>query len=131
MATGVEGAATVQRSAFSVQRACADLGEHGPDARRSTLDAERLRGVPLPFASRRRAALVRDSGAFVAARPPAGRPLASESPRIAATANLDRPDAAPRALDPGTPRRDALGLALAFAIGIGGPAAWLVICALA
>ena len=91
--------------------------------------------VGLPFASKRRAALVRDSGAFLAARPVAGGPTpatprSTAQPRIAATANLATPDAAPRDFGLGTPRRDALMLALAFAIGIGGSVVVLVLRAI-
>jgi hypothetical protein len=90
-----------------------------------------------PLASRRRPVFVRDSGAFLATRPPEGAttPAASaaepETPRVAATANLDTPDAPVRGLPARTARQDRVALAWAFGVGIGGPALALVLHALA
>ena len=50
--------------------------------------------------------------------------------RVAATANLDTPDAAPAEIAPRTLRRDVAGLMLAFLAGLGLPVAFLVTRAL-
>ena len=108
MATGIE------HSASSVRGSATRVPGRSTRARRSSRDSAEF------WAARDRVS---------ATRLPTLDPQLAP-PRVAATANLDTPDAAPAELAPRTVRRDVTSLALAFLAGLGLPVAFLVARAL-